>query len=65
MEKKSGIVVTQGGLFIPAYYFRRMADRLEVVLYSGEIRIRSSAKGQPPVQKLSTKRKTSYKGRRV
>jgi hypothetical protein len=48
MEKKSGIMVTREGLFIPARYFAGMTDQLEVVLAAEEIRIRSSAKKKPP-----------------
>jgi hypothetical protein len=46
MEKKSGVIATREGLFIPARYFRQMSDTLEVVISPREISIRSSAKPQ-------------------
>jgi hypothetical protein len=56
MEKKSGIVVTPRGLFIPARYFERMAEELQVVLSSTEIRIHSSRKTKPAMRKPSRKK---------
>jgi len=61
MEKKGGIIVTREGLFIPARYFRQMADRLEVVLSPKEINIRSVAKDLPASRRPFAKRKTSGK----
>lgn len=45
MEKKNGIKITPKGLFLPAKYFRHMARRLEIIVFTGEIVIRSSVKG--------------------
>jgi hypothetical protein len=56
MEKKSGIVVTPKGLFIPARYFERMAEELQVVLSPMEIRIQSSVKAQSAKRKPARKR---------
>jgi hypothetical protein len=61
MEKKSGIVATREGLFIPARYFRQMADSLEIVLSPGEISIRSSLKERQKAQRRSGKHKTADK----
>lgn len=44
MEKKNGIKITPKGLFLPAKYFRHMAKRLEVIVSTAEIVIRSSIK---------------------
>ena len=44
METKDGIKITSKGLFLPTKFFRRMADRLEVIVSAGEIVIRSSVK---------------------
>jgi hypothetical protein len=64
MEKKSGIVVTQEGLFIPAHYFGQMAKKLDIVVSPGEIRIQSSVKGRQLRQKSSpTQRSSGRKGR--
>lgn len=57
MEKKSGIVVTREGLFIPARYFEQMAEQLEVVLADEEIKIQSARKKTPATRKRATKRK--------
>jgi hypothetical protein len=43
METKDGIKITSRGLFLPTKYFRHMAKRLEIIVSSGEIVIRSSA----------------------
>ena len=45
MEKKDGIKITSKGLFLPAKYFRHMARRLDIIVSTGEIVIRSSVKG--------------------
>lgn len=65
MEKKSGIVVTREGLFIPARYFRRMTDRIEIVLAPDEINIRSSAKRQQSAQEPAINRKTGVERSRA
>ena len=57
MEKKSGIIVTREGLFIPARYFEQMAQKLEIVLAAEEIKIRSSAKKEPATRRREVKRK--------
>jgi hypothetical protein len=44
METKDGIKITSKGLFLPTEYFRHMAKRLEVIVSTGQIVIRSSAK---------------------
>jgi hypothetical protein len=51
MEKKDGIKVTSKGLFIPVEYFRRMGNRLEIVLSTGEIVIRSSKRSKAAAQR--------------
>jgi hypothetical protein len=65
MEKKSGIVATREGLFIPARYFRQMADRLEVRLSPQEISIRSSLEGQAPARSHTAKPKPKPKRSRA
>jgi hypothetical protein len=57
MEKKSGIIVTREGLFIPARYFEQMAQQLEIVLAAEEIKIRSSAKKESATRRREVKRK--------
>jgi hypothetical protein len=44
METKNGIKITSKGLFLPTEYFRHMAKRLEVIVSTGQIIIRSSVK---------------------
>ncbi len=44
METKDGIEITSKGLLLPTKYFRHMAKRLEVIVSTGEIVIRSSVK---------------------
>jgi hypothetical protein len=57
METKDGIKITSKGLFLPTKFFRRMAERLEVIVSAGEIVIRSSAK-HTARGKLQRKRET-------
>jgi len=55
METKDGIKITSKGLFLPTEYFRHMAKRLEVIVSTGQIVIRSSAK--QPAQVKSQRRR--------
>lgn len=57
METKDGIKITSKGLFLPTKFFRRMAERLEVIVSAGEIVIRSSVK-HTARDKLQRKRET-------
>jgi hypothetical protein len=50
METKDGIKITSKGLFLPTEYFRHMAKRLEVIVSTGQIVIRSSAKQSAQVK---------------
>ena len=63
METKDGIKITSKGLFLPTKFFRRMAERLEVIVSAGEIVIRSSAK-HTARERLRRKRQTHRRSKK-
>jgi hypothetical protein len=61
METKDGIKITSKGLFLPTKFFRRMTERLEIIVSAGEIVIRSSVKNTA----MGKRRRKRGKGQRA